>query len=269
MGKASTSSGNDDLVTIYEISKILGSSLDLSKTLREVLNFLSNHHDIRRGMISLMQDGGDLHLLGAVGLTAEEYQRGRYRVGEGVTGRIFQSGMPAVLTDVSQEPLYLNRTGALSIDSGEKIAFVGVPIKAGRETLGVLSIDRVVNGKVRSYNDDVRFLSMIANLVGQTVRLHDKIVAERSQLVEETRRLKRPPQGQYSLDNVIGVSSAMQAVFAEVHQAAPSRATVLLRGESGVGKEVIARGIHYLSPRRDGAFIRVNCAALSETLLET
>jgi Nif-specific regulatory protein len=61
----------------------------------------------------------------------------------------------------------------------------------------------------------------------------------------------------------------MQQVFAEVHQAAPSRATVLLRGESGTGKEAIARAIHYLSPRKDGPFIKVNCAALTESLLES
>ncbi len=61
----------------------------------------------------------------------------------------------------------------------------------------------------------------------------------------------------------------MQAVFADVHQAAPGKATVLLRGESGTGKEVIARAIHYLSPRRDKAFISLNCAALPESILES
>jgi Nif-specific regulatory protein len=61
----------------------------------------------------------------------------------------------------------------------------------------------------------------------------------------------------------------MQEVFAEVHQAAPGRATVLLRGESGTGKEVIARAIHSQSPRRAAPFVRVNCAALTETLLES
>ncbi len=268
MGKASEKVGNSDLVSIYEISKILGSSLDLSKTLREVLNFLSSHRDVRRGMISLMHEDGELHLLGAVGLSAEEYERGRYRVGEGVTGRIFQSGVPAVLTDLSREPLYLNRTGSLDHAAAGRIAFVGVPIRAQRENLGVLSIDRVVSDGYTSFDDEVRFLTMVANLVGQTVRLHELVVQERSRLVEVQRHVKRPGV-HYSLDNVIGVSKAMQAVFGEVHQSAPSRATVLLRGESGVGKEVIARAIHYLSPRKDGPFIRVNCAALSETLLES
>ena len=261
--------GTVELNTMYEISKILGSSLDLSKTLREVMNVLGIQMDTRRGMISLLHQSGELHLVGASGMSNEEFHRGRYRVGEGITGRIFQTGMPSVVADISKEPLFLNRTAAAEQVPGKTIAFIGVPIKAASETLGVLSIDRVVDGHLHSFDHDVRFLTMIANLVGQTVRLHRNVTAERTQLMEEKRQLKRELQGKYSLDNVIGISKAMQEVFAEVHQSAPSRSTMLLRGESGTGKEVIARAIHYLSPRKDGPFIKVNCAALSETLLES
>jgi Nif-specific regulatory protein len=264
--------GTVELITMYEISKILGSSLDLSKTLREVMNILGIQMDTRRGMISLMHESGELHLVGASGMSSEEFRRGRYRVGEGITGRIFQTGMPSVVADISKEPLFLNRTAAPEEIPGKTIAFIGVPIKAAHEILGVLSIDRVLDHRdhrQHSFDHDVRFLTMIANLVGQTVRLHRAVTAERTQLMEEKRRLKKELQGKYSLDNVIGISKAMQEVFAEVHQSAPSRSTMLLRGESGTGKEVIAHAIHYLSPRKDGPFIKVNCAALSETLLES
>ncbi len=258
-----------ELITMYEISKILGSSLDLSKTLREVLNILGMQMDTRRGMISLMHESGELHLVGASGMSGEEFRRGRYRVGEGITGRIFQTGMPSVVADISKEPLFLNRTAEPDTAHGQTISFIGVPIKAGYDTLGVLSIDRVLDQLHHSFDHDVRFLTMVANLVGQTVRLHRNVTAERTELIEEKRRLTKALRGKYSLDNVIGVSKAMQEVFAEVHQSAPSRSTMLVRGESGTGKEVIARAIHYLSPRKDGPFIKLNCAALSETLLES
>ncbi|RZI42959.1 nif-specific transcriptional activator NifA [Herbaspirillum sp. HC18] len=269
MVKAPDQRGNTELVTMYEISKILGSSLDLSKTLREVLNVLAVHMDTRRGMVSLMQESGELHLVGANGMSSEEFRRGRYRVGEGITGRIFQTGMPSVVADISKEPFFLNRTTPLEEAGGKTISFIGVPIRAAHETLGVLSIDRIADGSAHSFDHDVRFLTMVANLIGQTVRLYRNVTAERSMLIEEKRRLKKELQGRYSLDNVIGISKAMQEVFAEVHQSAPSRSTVLLRGESGVGKEVIAHAIHYLSSRKDGPFIKLNCAALSETLLES
>jgi len=73
----------------------------------------------------------------------------------------------------------------------------------------------------------------------------------------------------YQLDTAIGGSPRMQEVFSEVHQVAPTKTTVLLRGESGTGKEVIARAVHNLSPRKDEPFVRVNCAALTESLLES
>jgi Nif-specific regulatory protein len=261
--------GDLELVTIYEISKILSSSLDLSKTLHDVLNLLASHLGIRRSMIILVQDTGELHMVSAVGLSREEIQRGRYSAGEGVTGRIFKTGMALVIPDITHEPLFLNRTGSLDATDKDVAAFIGVPIKAGGETIGVMSIHRATDKHVRSFEKDQRFLTMVANLIGQTVRLHQSIVAERTELVREKTRLQKELHGKYSIKNVIGVSKRMQEVFAEVHQAAPSRATVLLRGESGTGKEAVARAIHFLSPRKDAAFIKVNCAALSETLLES
>ncbi len=258
-----------ELISIYEISKILGSSLDLTKTLREVLNILAIQMDTRRGMISLMHESGELHLVGASGLSSEEFHRGRYRVGEGMIGRVFQSGMPSVIADISKEPLFFNRTTEPDAALGKTIAFVGVPIKAGYETLGVLSINRDLDPHRHSVDNDVRFLTMVANLVGQTVRLYRNVTAERTELLEEKRRLKKELQGKFSLENVIGISKAMEEVCGEVHQSAPSRSTMLVRGESGTGKEVIARAIHNLSPRKDGPFIKLNCAALSETLLES
>lgn len=261
---------NLELITIYEVSKVLGSSLDLHKTVRSVLNVLSSHLKMRRGMVSLLQEAGDLHVVGASGLSTEEIKRGRFQIGEGVTGKVMKSGMPIVVPDVAKEPLFLNRTGARdSLEAGLRLAFVAVPIKIGRETIGVLSVDREVHEQSANFNADVRFLSMVANLIGQTVRLHQNVAAEREVIMQEKHRLQKELQGKYKLDNVIGQSKLMQRVFAEVHQAAPGRSTVLLRGESGTGKEVIAHAIHYLSARKDGPFIKVNCAALSETLLES
>ena len=255
------------LVTIYEISKILGSSLDLHKTLRGVLSLLSSHLHMQRSMVSLVQEDGGLQVVAAVGLSAEEIGRGRFLSGEGVTGRILQNCMPAVIPDVAKEPLFLNRTGSRKGDE-EDMAFIGVPIKLGRRCIGVLGVDRE-GGKAGHFQGDVRFLAMVANLIGQSVRLHQNVAAEREQLMQDKRRLQKELQGKFSLDNVIGVSKRMQQVFSDVHQAAPGKATILLRGESGTGKEAIARAIHYLSPRKDGPFIKLNCAALPESLLES
>ena len=269
MARMSGKENNVELITIYEISKILSSSLDLHKTIREVLNILASHLKMRRGMVSLVQESGELQVVGASGMSEEEIGRGRFRIGEGVTGKIMKSGMSVVVPDIAKEPLFLNRTGSRNLEDEGIVSFIGVPIKVGRETIGVISVDRELEGERPNFQGDTRFLSMVANLIGQTVRLHQSVANERNQLMLERSRLQKELHGKYRLDNVIGKSKIMQEVFSEVHQAAPGRSTVLLRGESGTGKEVIARSIHYLSSRKDKPFVKVNCAALSETLLES
>ena len=262
-------SSNVALVTIYEIGKILSSSLELHKTLRQVLNVIATHMNMQRGMVCTRQNADELSIIAAIGFSREEMQRGRFNIGEGVTGRIFQTGIPAVIPNVAQEPLFLNRTGASRFAEDNPISFLGVPIKIGRECIGVLSFERESGDKWRGFENDLQLLTMVAGLIGQAIRLNQQVATDREQLMQEKSRLQKELAGKYSLDNVIGQSKRMQEVFADVHMAAPGKSTILLRGESGTGKEVIARSIHFLSSRKDKPFIKVNCAALTESLLES
>ena len=258
------------LRTIYETSKLLSASLDISKVFRAFLNLLSVNLDIWRGMVCLEGDNGQLRLMGSYGIPPESLRDVAYHIGEGITGRVFKTGSAAVVPDISKEPLFLSKLGSVEGAKGHHVAYMGVPIKAGYATVGVLAIMRVMSEhSTPSFDTEVRLLTMLANLIGQTVRLNRSILAERLQLLEEKQLLMKALKRKYSLENVIGISKAMQEVFAEVHQSAPGKSTILLRGESGTGKEVIARAIHFLSPRKEGPFIKLNCAALSETLLES
>jgi Nif-specific regulatory protein len=177
-----------------------------------------------------------------------------------------------VVPDVALAPEFIDRTGAFSAKEGRRMSFVAVPLKTDRLVVGALAAQREVRPGNR-LSDDQRILTMVASLLAQAAQLHEAVRDEHQRLQRETSRLQkalqRQPRSRYALDNVIGDSAAMQQVFVEVHQAAPSRATVLLRGESGTGKEAIARAVHYLSPRKDAPFIKVNCAALTESLLES
>ena len=261
-----------ELITIYEICRILGASLDVDRTFREALNVLAAHLGLPRAMIVLADDDRTLRLHSAVGMSIDHMARGVWQSGEGMIGRVYASGMPSTAPDVGAAPEFIDRTGAFSAQPGRMMALIAVPLKTEYAQLGVLAAQREVEGGAR-LSDDQRLLTMVATLLAQAVVLHRAVAEEHERMQLETTRLQkalqREPRGRYTLDNVIGVSAQMQAVFAEVHQAAPSRATVLLRGESGTGKEAIARAIHYLSPRRDAPFIKVNCAALTESLLES
>lgn len=266
------SSSNLELLTIYEISKILGSSLDLKQTLREVLRLLSYQLQMHRGRIFLVGDDNMLRLMAANGLPDDALDGEGISEGEGVVGRIYKTGVPAVIPNLADEPLFLNRFGGRG-DLDEQVAsLVGAPIKAGGSTIGVITVDRISDdGPSGNFGADVRFMTMVANLVGQTVRLHRSVAEERRFLMRETFRIQkelRPPPAAAVAD-IVSSSPNMTEVLAQVHRVAAFKSTVLVRGESGTGKELIARAIHNLSPRKDGPFIRVNCAALPESLLES
>jgi Nif-specific regulatory protein len=262
-----------ELITIYEISRILCASLDIQRTFHAALNVLAAQLDLPRAMIVMVDaEESQLRVYSSVGLSNEEEERGRWQAGEGVIGRVYASGIPAVVPDVALAPEFIDRTGAFSAQEGRRMSFVAVPLKSDKHVVGALAAQREVRPGNR-LSDDQRILTMVASLLAQAAQLHEAVRDEHQRLQRETTRLQkalqRQPRGRYALDNVIGESAAMQQVFVEVHQAAPSRATVLLRGESGTGKEAIARAVHYLSPRKDAAFIKVNCAALTESLLES
>lgn len=263
-----------ELVTVYEIGRILGASLDIDRTFRAALNVLTAHLGLTRAMVVLPHGDGEgtLRVHSWAGLDREQAERGQWAPGEGVIGRVFSRDMAVVVPDVANAPEFIDRTGAFSPRPGHLLAFVVVPLKADKSVLGVLAAQREVEGRAR-LTDDQRILTMVGTLLAQAIALNGAVRTEHERLLQETTRLQkalaREPRGRFALDNVVGDSAPMQQVFREVHQAAPSRATVLLRGESGTGKEAVARAIHFLSPRKDAPFVKVNCAALTESLLES
>jgi Nif-specific regulatory protein len=267
MGSAAALSPSDvELVTIYEISKTLSSPFDLEKAMREVLNVLEVHLGLERGMVTLLDESGSLRIAAATGLTSAEWHQGRFATDEEVIRRVARTGVPAVVPwagDALAAQAQLH-----SEPHRSEMRILMVPIKSERRCFGVLTIERNERSAV-SYQRHIRFLSMVANLMGQTIRLYQAVESDRARLMREKRVLQRELQGKYSLENVVGHSKRMLEVFADVHQAAAGNSTILLRGESGTGKELIARAVHYLGPRKDGPFVKVNCAALPETLIES
>jgi Nif-specific regulatory protein len=205
-----------------------------------------------------------------VGLTREEHQRLQFLNNEGIVGRVFTNGIQVMVPDVQAEPLFLNRTGGLDQTPGVTVAMLVTPIRADRHTIGVLAVDCLNPDEKRGFSNDLQLLKMVATLMGQALLLHRSVSRAHDNLQDEVRRMQKglvKPGKQ--LPQVVGSSTPMQEVFAQVHKVAPTRTTVLLRGESGTGKEVIARALHNLSTRKNEVFVSVNCAALSESLLES
>jgi Nif-specific regulatory protein len=210
-----------------------------------------------------------LHVVGASRASSSGDTAFELEPTEGVIGKVLRTGVSIVIPDITRDEHFINRTGR-DMSQCAGVAFIAVPIKAGGEALGVLSVDRRPgSNRPISFDRDVRVLSLVANLLGQTWKLHQSVAAERQQFIQETHRLQKQLKREHDIENVVGRSRRMKDVFADVHQAAPGNATVLLRGESGTGKEAIAHAVHFLSPRAKGPFVKINCAALPESLLES
>jgi Nif-specific regulatory protein len=143
-----------------------------------------------------------------------------------------------------------------------------VPVKIGTEVIGALSADRLHNEDI-SLDDDVRLLTIIASTISQAVRLRQLAQEELEKMMEENQSLQEQLKTRYGMKTIVGSSKVMQNVYTLIDKVCRTNATVLILGESGVGKERVAQTIHYSSNRADKPFIKVNCAALPESLIES
>ncbi|MFZ1206093.1 MAG: sigma 54-interacting transcriptional regulator [Candidatus Acidiferrales bacterium] len=253
-----------ELASLLQISKALAGTSRLKAGITEALEILERDHGAIRSSVTLLREGSqELCIEASVGLSSDG-QAVRYLLGEGVTGRVVQTGKPVVLPQASREPTFLNRAGQRRYSSAWEITFVCVPILIHRKPLGSLSVDLAFN-KDRDYERTVNFFGVVASMIAQSVQIHCLIDADRRRLLEENVHLRE----RYDFSNLIGNSGPIRRVYEQVTQVASTNTTVMLRGESGTGKELIAHAIHYNSPRKNCPFIKVNCAALPETLIES
>ena len=251
-----------ELAALYEVSKILTSSLAVTNTFRQSLTVLSSFLGMHHGLVVLFEGEASkplhvdaLRILAAPELKSEETLRLRDRHFE-VMQQVIRTGLPTI-----------------SRETAEGVAMPSllmVPIKADGQVLGVLGMRRGdTERSMVPVSDEIRLLTMVAQLMGQALRLAATVEAERLSMQLEQETLRSQLRERYQIANVVGHSKRMQDVLAQVHQAATGRSTVLIRGESGTGKEALAGALHYLSARSKGPFVKINCAALPESLLES
>lgn len=255
-----------ELDIFYKISQAVAHQHDVSALLNEVLDIMETELGLSRGTLALKRADSDVFEIQASrGLTAAEQKRGQYRLGEGITGRVAQSGKSAIVPDISKDPDFLDRT---QTRKNAKVAFICVPIVRMRQVVGTISIDREPASDVE-LKRDLKFLTLVADLLAESVANIREQIEEMQSLSAENRLLKQQLGDRYHPSNIIGNCSSMRQVYEHIAQVADSSATVLIRGESGTGKELVARAVQAISPRQNNAFISVNCAALPENLIES
>jgi Nif-specific regulatory protein len=270
MAENKTSREIRELSLLFDISTKLSEGLDdLKAVLKPILQMTAEHMGIPRGTLTILnRNRGEIAIEEAYGLRPEERAKGKYRMGEGITGKVIDTGRPAIIPRISEEPLFLDKTGSRKHLNKSDIAFICVPIKIGNEVIGAISADRP-SKEERSLKDDVRLLTIIASSISQAVRLRQHAQEELEKVREVNRRLQDQLKDRYRPKSIVGNSKVMQSVYTLIEQVSKVNATVLILGESGVGKERVAHAIHYGSNRADMPFVKVNCAALPESLIES
>jgi Nif-specific regulatory protein len=258
------------LATLVEVGRILSDNSNLKTALTNVLETLGRYHGIVRSFLMLLDaDSSKLRVEATFGLSIEAARRVTYRIGEGVIGRVVESGKPIVVPQTSQEPLLLNRLRAFeSASSRKEMSFVCVPILVDGKAAGVIGADRPYK-QDRDFDRTTKFLSVIASMIAQALKWERRFEADKKLLLDENILLKQELRERYDFSHIIGNSNPMRQVYEQVTQVARTNTTVLLRGESGTGKEMVAHALHHNSLRASKAFVKVSCAALPDTLIES
>lgn len=253
-------------LVLHEISRVVSGSLNLEDVFREVMTITEKAFRLHRSTLLLYDRSLDqLRIAASVGFTKDELVDVTYSPGEGITGSVFLNKKPVYIPSVSNEPGFLNRmkTYAGTGDMG----FFCCPIFSGADVVGVFSTFTRQQGL--DADSMIEFLEILGSMISQAITIQRLVKEETRVIASENIELKRELSARYKFGSLIGRAPPMLRLFEKVRIIADSRASVLLTGESGTGKELIASAIHYNSPRKDQPFVKINCAAIPENLLES
>jgi Nif-specific regulatory protein len=258
-----------EVLLIREVGKLLGRSVEPNFVIRQTLRLLSEWVGLNRGRV-LLWDAADesLRIRHWYGLTADEAARGVFARGEGVCGGVLRTGIARVVQDIDAEPDFLGRSVERARLPKETVSFIAVPLREGDRVCGVLAAHRLRHRK-RAINDDLELLQTVGTLLGQVIRVNDELRRRTERLETENRDLRERLGHQLPNFGILGDSPALRGAIAQARRLATGELTVLLLGESGTGKELFARAIHQAGPRAARPFVKVNCAAVPESLFES
>jgi Nif-specific regulatory protein len=250
-----------DYTVIHKISKILIDGGDFRSDLYRVLMVLNEDLGMERGMVSVLVAGEEEELHVDVSLGLEDHQMDvTYLLGEGVTGRVVSEGKPIAIRNIDEEPEFLDRTGLRKGLDRSEIAYLCVPICYGEQVVGALGVDHASPHAGDTLNSELILLEEVASMIASRVRGRQEEIKSRKLARGENNSISR---------NFVGNSDVMRQLSNSISKVADSSTSILITGETGTGKEVVAREIHERSPRRGAPLVKVNCGAIPENLIES
>lgn len=253
---------------LSSLGTALSESFDMKDKLSKVFDILSANMGLEYATIRLINPVTDAPRIElAHGFDSKALDEGRHTFGEEIVNEVLKTGHSRVVPEIGKFSDKLNKKKAPR-SAIEQYSFISVPILSGASTIGAISVLRKFQAG-HDFTEDKRLLRFIALMLAQSwalKQLHDR---EEQALRTENKRLREELKTRYNISNMIGNSSAMVEVYENIMQVANSNATVMIRGESGTGKELVAQALHYNSLRSGKPFVKINCGAIPETLIES
>ncbi len=262
----------EELSLVRQVGDALGSSLDLRTVCGRTVDIVLEAVTAEHGSVMLLDAHGAL-VLAAARATFDEAattfevagEVPRFAAGEGIAGDVVRTRTPARLDDAPSDPRFVARPDAdVPVRS-----LICLPLTARDRVLGVLNLSDSMAGAFEPRHE--RILAIVANALAMAVenaRLFSEVSRSREALANENKSLRQALSERFGFGGLIGTSPSFRKVLQLLEKVADTTANVLVQGDSGTGKEMIARTLHHNSPRREGPFVAINCAALPESLLE-
>ncbi len=264
-----TCSPHRDLRALHATAEVLAAGSGQEEMLLRILQTLETELGMIRGTVMLVSpDGSELQLAAATGVDEDARGQLRYRVGEGITGDVLRTGTSIIVPQISAEPRFQDRIYKRDQSEKTRLSFICVPVILGNQVVGSLAVDLACRD-LAELQDQEQLLAIVAGMIAHDVKARRMGQLQREALESENLKLRDALEENIRPVNMVGNSTAARQVYQRINQVAGANTTCLIRGESGTGKELVATAIHFLSARRDGPFIKVNCAALSDNLLES
>ena len=262
----------EELSLVRQVGDALGASLDLPTVCGRTVDLLQEALSPENCSVMLMRPDGSLVTVAARGAfdeNARTYEPSArtptFAIGEGIAGIAAQSRKVIRLGDATLDPRFKRRPGAVV----RPRSLVSIPLASRDQVIGVINLSDSVPDAFEPRHE--RVLAIIGNAVAiavENARLFSELSRSREALANENQSLKRQLSDRFSFGGLVGTSPAFRSVLQLAEKVSNTSASVLITGDSGTGKELIAKTLHHNSERSGGPFVAINCAALPESLLE-
>ncbi|MBN1998664.1 sigma 54-interacting transcriptional regulator [candidate division KSB1 bacterium] len=246
---------------LYRISSLLSAAEYSESLMADALDVIVGATHAERGLFAQWQvSSNEFNILAARNIAKEDISD-LSAFSSGILGRVVVEKRPVLYHDVQSDPT-LSQFKSVQIHKIKSV--IGVPVFQDNQVWGVILVDSVENRTAFS-EEYLDFLNFFSNMLSLAL---DRILQVES-LRDENRALRSQLEAQQTIPDMVGNSPAIRQIANLVHRVAKTDATVLILGESGTGKDLVARAIHHLSPRKDKTFLAQFCGSIPETLLES